>query len=139
MADINLMQTLCVLSGGSIITNVSITSPVINVDTLNNNVTIQVPYYIAIASGQTFDQNIYNDDINGSKTYLMDIFDPYFTAFQFQGQYHIFPQMGSPLLINSQIYIAGFQIDIENYTPVDGIIIPHVQFLIEYLSEENLL
>ena len=117
--EINKIQTLAILSGGSIITNVSITSPKPILPT-------NPAYYLSINSSIKSLQvvvdvenlnNIINFSLNGSNSQLIG------------------SGLGRSLLCNNQITISfGYNNNRGNATTI-----PFSQVLIEYIAEENSL
>ena len=118
------LQTLIVLSGGSIVTNVSITSityPKITDDNLQNAI-----IFIATSSKpltDAFDPTSYTDGRN------LILFHVNNTA-----KYSAFPALGSPVRGNVQLMVEYIHIGGQDN---NALTIPHVQFVIEYIAEEQ--
>ena len=116
--------TLCVLAGGSIITNIQIISQII----VTNDRGIQYsdyPYIILFQAGTTFESEIVNFPLGNLNSIIQTSnVDPSLNQ--------IYKKLGTPLPSNSQIYVIG--LNILNLLPGQ---ITHMQCLIEYLAEEN--
>ena len=115
--SIHKIQTLCVLAGGSIITNIKILSQLPVITGIEN-------YYLSIMC---------NSDKNTSEEYGSFIVQvPLFDS----NKTYLFNLVGSTLPTNGQICcIYGPNFDNPNLNPKPTI--AHVQILIEYLAENN--
>ena len=125
--DPNFPQTLCVLAAGSIITKITITSPF---TFLQNGEIVMYPYVILFQSGTTFESSLEinpNFGIFGNSNSIFQI------SSVFERKEVIYEKMGTQLSVNSQIYVIAF---VDNQL---DILIPHMQCLIEYIAEENIL
>ena len=144
--DPSFPQTLCVLAGGSIITNIKIISPLI-VTYEGHQIPPEVPYpyVILFQAGTKFDTDITptftweEDQVQfGNLNSILELSygDFNLIATNLICNNEIYQKLGAPLSVNSQIYIIGLgptQID----KPTVYYQVPHIQCLIEYLAEEK--
>ena len=130
-------QTLCVLAGGSIITNIQIISPIILTNFDGIPIVKNVPYVILFQAGTKFDTEIQETgnifqiqfgNLNSILQLSYGDFGPQKTC-----NNEIYQKLGAPFSLNSQIYIIGLY----DANSVTSLQFPHIQCLIEYLAEEN--
>ena len=126
--DPSFFQTLCVIAGGSIITNIQIISPIITLDN-NDNEVFDISYVLLFQSGTIFEtyapEHFPHFGVNSNA--IIQINNNFDEAIPKE---FIYAKLGTPMHVNSQIYVIGiFSFNLVSVT------IPHVQCLIEYLAE----